>query len=86
MKPSTEAATKFAENERILMFLSYRLTDAETRYGNSDRGCLALVRCLTEIKWLVINSPYKIFIYLNHCALQEIFTKVTAKKLGSSPG
>lgn len=50
VKPGTEAATKFAENERIVMFLSYRLTDAETRYGNSERECLAVVRCLTEIK------------------------------------
>ena len=30
VKPGTEAAMKFAANERIVMFLSYRLTDAET--------------------------------------------------------
>ncbi len=62
------------------MFLSYRLTDAETRYGNSERDCLAVVRCLTEIKWVVINSLYKILIYLDHRALQDIFTKGDSEK------
>lgn len=80
MKPGTEAATKFADNEQIVMFLSYRLTDAETRYGNSELECLAVVRCLTEVKWLVINNPYKILIYLDHCALQEIFSKGDSEK------
>ncbi len=80
VKPGPKAATKFAENEQILMFLSYRLTDAETLYGNSERGCLAVVRCLTEIKWLVINSPYKILIYSDHRVLQDIFTKHDSEK------
>lgn len=36
----TEATTKFGDRERITLFLSYRLADAETRYGNSERECL----------------------------------------------
>ncbi len=80
VKPGTEAAILFAENEQILMFLSYRLIDAETRYKNFERERLAMVRCLTEIKWLVVNSPYKILIYSDHLALQDIFIKSDSKK------
>lgn len=80
VKPGTEASTKFARNERIVMFLFYRLTDAETRYGNSERECLVVVRCLTEIKWLVANNSYEILIYSDHHALQDIFSKGDSEK------
>ena len=80
VKPGTEVATKFAENEWIVMFLSYCLTDAETRYGNSERKCLAVVRCLTEIKYLVANNFYEIFIYSDHRTLQAIFAKDDSEK------
>ncbi len=81
MKPGIEAATKFAENQQILLFLSYCLTDVEIRFGNSERGCLTMVRCLTDIKWLVINSPYKILIYSDQRALQDIFIKSDNEKV-----
>lgn len=80
VKPGTEASTKFAGNERIVIFLFYCLTDAETRYGNSERECLVVVRCLTEIKWLVANNSYEILIYLDHHALQDIFSKGDSEK------
>lgn len=56
VEAGTEATPKFRENERINMFLSFRLSDAETRYVNSERECLAIVKCLNEVKWLVIGS------------------------------
>lgn len=62
------------------MILSYRLTDAKTRYGNSERKCLAVIRCLTETKWLVINNPHEILIYLDHHALQDIFSNGDSEK------
>ena len=54
--PGTEATPKFLPNEKIIMFLSFRLIDTESRYVNSERECLAVVRCLAEVKWLVIGN------------------------------
>ncbi len=64
--PGTEATPHFVEHERINQFLSFRLADAEQRYGNSERECLAVVRCLGEVKWLVIGSPYPVMVYSDH--------------------
>ncbi len=68
-----EATSKLLSNERIIMFLSFRLEDAETRYSNSERECLAIVKCLAEVKWLVIENLHSIMIYSNHDALKFIF-------------
>lgn len=76
----TEASPKFLENERINMFLSFRLADAETRYSNSERECLAVVRCLAEIKWLIIGSKYSTMVYSDHSALQAMFEKGESEK------
>lgn len=40
----TEATAKFGDQERINLFFSYRLADVETRYSNSERECMAVVR------------------------------------------
>lgn len=55
--PGEEATPKFLINERIIMFLSFQLSEAESRYVNLERVCLAIVRCLSEVKWLLIGSP-----------------------------
>ncbi len=69
VKPGIEASTKLAENEQIVMFLSYYLTDVETQYGNSEHEYWVVIRCLTEIKKLVANNLYEILIYLDHRVL-----------------
>jgi len=46
----TKAILKLLSNERIVMFLSFRLENAEIRYFNSKCKCLAVIKCLTEIK------------------------------------
>ena len=71
--PSTEASPKFQNHERIILFLSFKLNDAETRYGNSERECLAVIRCLTEVRWMIMGSPWPIMIYSDHEALKAIF-------------
>ena len=48
--PGTEATSKFKKNKRIIMFMSFRMTDAESRYVNFERKCLAVVRCLAEVR------------------------------------
>lgn len=80
VEAGTEATPKFGENKRINMFLSFRLSDAETRYVNSERECLATVRCLNKVKWLVIGSRFPTIIYSDHYALSEIFNKGDSTK------
>lgn len=58
---------------------SFKLVDAETLYVNSERECLAAVRCLSEVKWLVTGS-YPVMLYYDHIALRDIFTKADSKK------
>ena len=72
-KPGTEATPKFLPNERIVLFMSYRLLDAETRYSNFERECYAIVRCLAEVRWLVIGSKYPVMVYTDHEALKSLF-------------
>lgn len=80
VKLGIEAATKYVENEQIMIFLSYCLIDAETWYSNSEYECLVVIKCLNGVKWLVINNPCKIFIYLDHYTLQDNFLKNDSEK------
>ena len=45
-------------NKRAIMFLSFRLPDAETRYSNSERECFAIVSVLQKSDgwWWVANT------------------------------
>ena len=60
--------------ERLIMFLSFRLEDPETRYSNSEREALAVVRCLAEVKWMVMASLYPTLVYTDHEALKVLLT------------
>ena len=51
--PGTEAGPEFASNERLIMFLSFRLLDPETKYSNSERGCYAIMKCFVRGRDLV---------------------------------
>lgn len=76
----TLAPLSFGPNERILMFLSFSLIDPESRYMNSERECLAIVRCLAEIRWLVMGSRHPVMIYTDHEALKGVFLKGETEK------
>ena len=62
----TEVGPQHCTNERIIMFISFHLADAETRYGTTDREALAIVQCLAKVQWLVIRSPYPVKLYTDH--------------------
>ena len=79
-KAGTVATPKFLPNERIIMFLSFRLQDAETRYSNSERECFAIVKSLAEIRWLVMRSKHPVMIYTDHEALKPIFATEQTEK------
>ena len=78
--PGTEATPKLLPNERIIMFLSFRITHAESRYVNSERECLAVVRYLAEVRWLVIGNKHPVLIYSDHDALTSIMSKGQTEK------
>jgi hypothetical protein len=51
------------------MFILFKLSDVKTRYTTIEREVLAVVYNLTEVRWLVIGSPYLTKIYTNYTAL-----------------
>ena len=71
----TEALDRHKSNLRIIMFLSFRLSDVETRYTTTEREALAVVRCLAEVRWLVMGSKYPTHLYTDHKALTSILDK-----------
>lgn len=54
------------------MFLSFKLEDVEKRYTTTEKEALAVIRCLAEIRRLVMRSPFPIKIYTDHMALESI--------------
>ena len=75
MPLGTEAGLQHHANEWIIMFISFRLADAETHYGTTDQKALAAVRCLAEVRWLVIGSPYPVKLYTDHQSLLSILSR-----------
>ena len=71
----TEATPKHLPKERIIMLFSFRTTDAESHYLISERQCVAVVRCLPEVRWLVMGNKHPILIYSDHDALKSIMSK-----------
>ena len=74
--PHTEAtnSAEHQEAERIIQFMSFRLSDAERRYTNPEREALAVVKGLGEIRWMVVASPYPVYVYTDHQALKTLLT------------
>ena len=77
IKPHIEANNSAAhrEAERIIMFISFKLEDPETRYSNLEREALAVVRCLAEVRWMVVASEYPTLVYTDHEALKVLLTR-----------
>ena len=67
--PGTEASGTIKDQLRIQMFISFKLSDVETRYTTTEREALAVVRCLAEIRWLIMGSPHPTKVYTDHDAL-----------------
>ena len=62
------------EAERIVQFLSFRLEDAERRYTNPERKALAIVIGLAEVRWMIVSSPFPVYVYTDHQALRTLLT------------
>ena len=73
----TEAVERHKSSLRIVMFLSFRLEEPETRYHTTEREALAVVRCMAEIKCFVMGHRYPTMIYTDHSALESVMTAGT---------
>ena len=54
---------------KIVMFMSYLLTAAQSNYQTTERESLAVVKCLGECRWLVKGNNFPIMLYTDHQAL-----------------
>ena len=68
----TIAAQKNRKTQRIIMFISKPFTEAETRYSTTEREALAVVRCLEEVRWLVLGSAFPTKVHQQKGALRQI--------------
>ena len=48
---------------------------AETRYSTMEPGALAILRCLEEVRWLILGSPFPTKVYPDHQALVILLRK-----------
>ena len=60
-------------NERINLFMFFKLQNVETRYLNLKRKCFVIVKYLIKIRWMIMKSKYFIMIYIDHETLKSIF-------------
>ena len=63
---------KHAGEMKIIMFIFQKLSDAESRYLNTERKDLVVLQCLEEVQWLVTGSPYPIKVYTDHRVLLSL--------------
>lgn len=70
----TNSSALTLEKESVIMYMSFILTDTETRYTTTEREVLALVRALEECRWLVLGSKYDIKAYTDHQAMLSIMS------------
>ena len=47
---NTELTASLRVKQCIIMFISFLLTDTETRYSNTERECLVIIRSLAEVQ------------------------------------
>jgi hypothetical protein len=73
--PGTNATPATRKEQRIIMFISKPFSPAETRYSATEREALAVLRCLEEICWLVVGSPFPTKVYTDHQALISLLRK-----------
>jgi len=73
--PGTKASSQNRPKHRIIMFLSKPFLPAETRYSTTEREALAVLRCLEEVQWLILGSPFSTIVYTDHQALVSLLKK-----------
>ena len=59
--------------ERIISFVSKKLSSAQKNYSIFERKCLAIVCALEHFSVCLLARPFRLF--TDHCALQLLFSK-----------
>ena len=84
IKAGTTYESKLFGRIQIVRFLSYKMSDAETRYTIPEKEMLAVVKALGDTKWFTSSSSYPIKIYTDHRSiietivnLGEVYSKVS---------
>jgi len=75
LPPGTTFTTSMRSKMKIVMFISKRCLPAETRYSTTEREALAILRCLEEVRWLVLGSMFSTKVYTDHQALLWLLQK-----------
>ncbi|KAG0644459.1 hypothetical protein HOY80DRAFT_866948, partial [Tuber brumale] len=65
----TNLTTTTRAEMKIVMFISKRFLLAETRYSATEREAWAILRCLEEVRWLVLGSTFSTKVFTDHQAL-----------------
>ena len=71
----TTMSVAMRKKRKIIMFISKWLLPAETRYSTTEREALAILRCLEEVRWLILGSPYPTKVYTDHSAPVSLLKK-----------
>jgi hypothetical protein len=73
--PDTNATPATRSEQQIVMFISKQLAKPETRYSATERKALAVLKCLEEVRWLIVGSPFPTKVYTDHQALVSLLRK-----------
>jgi hypothetical protein len=69
------------DHMRIVQFISKAFSDPETRYHTTEREGLAVIRCLEEVRWLVMQAmDVPVMVYTDHKSLLSIMDGSLAKE------
>lgn len=58
--------------ESVICFLSYQLTEAQSRWHTTEREAFAVYKCLDECSWLLLGSKFPVRVYTDHSALLSV--------------
>lgn len=56
----------------IIMFMSYQLTAAQSRWHTTEREGIAVNKCIEEAHWPLHGSKFPITVYTDHTALVTV--------------
>ncbi|KAL1879139.1 hypothetical protein VTK73DRAFT_7258 [Phialemonium thermophilum] len=60
---------KHFDDLEILMFASFRLEDTETRYSVPEKEVLAIVKAISDCRWITDSSPFPTIVYTDHLSI-----------------
>jgi hypothetical protein len=76
--PAVTLATEVPlEDQQVILFMSYRMTETETRYTATEREALAVIKCLADCEHYLRETRFAVKLYTDHSALIPILDQGT---------